>query len=175
MTRPLLTLGAMQGAVIILAVGGFLPWRRAFIWNASPSAPVGLYRLTTADSLRRGDLVAIAPPEPLARFLAEGGYLPLGVPLLKHVAAVAGQRVCRSGGVVSIDGAVAATALQRDRRGRPLPIWDGCYALGADEIFALNAPSDSLDSRYFGPLPTTSIIGRATPLWLPGDGLEVAP
>ncbi len=24
---------------------------------------------------------------------------------------------------------------------------------------------DSLDGRYFGPLPATSILGRAIPLW----------
>jgi type IV secretory pathway protease TraF len=26
--------------------------------------------------------------------------------------------------------------------------------------------ADSLDGRYFGPLPTASIVGRAIPLWV---------
>jgi type IV secretory pathway protease TraF len=25
--------------------------------------------------------------------------------------------------------------------------------------------ADSLDSRYFGPLPTSAVIGRAVPVW----------
>jgi type IV secretory pathway protease TraF len=31
---------------------------------------------------------------------------------------------------------------------------------------------DSLDGRYFGPLPTTAIVARAVPLWTDeaGDG-----
>ena len=95
------------------------------------------------------------------------GYLPEGVPLLKHVAAKAGQRVCRIGAVVSVDARPVATARARDGKGRPLPIWRGCRTLKPGEIFLLN-PSvpDSLDGRYFGPLPTSAVIGRATPLHL---------
>jgi type IV secretory pathway protease TraF len=26
-------------------------------------------------------------------------------------------------------------------------------------------PADSLDGRYFGPLPLTTIVGRADPIW----------
>ena len=29
---------------------------------------------------------------------------------------------------------------------------------------------DSLDGRYFGPLPASSVIGRATPLYTDEDG-----
>jgi type IV secretory pathway protease TraF len=28
---------------------------------------------------------------------------------------------------------------------------------------------DSFDGRYFGPVPDSTIIGSATPLWLPGQ------
>ena len=34
------------------------------------------------------------------------------------------------------------------------------------EVFLMNWQSeDFLDGRYFGPLPNTSILGRAAPLW----------
>ncbi len=34
------------------------------------------------------------------------------------------------------------------------------------EVFFMNWQSDdSLDGRYFGPLPAASILGRAVPLW----------
>jgi len=139
------------------------------VWNASASAPIGLYRVQSIRTLSPGELVVIRPPEPLAAFLAGRGYLPEGVPLLKHVAAVRGQTVCRRDAVVVIDGVTAASAGAADHIGRPLPSWHGCRVLREREVFVLNSPADSLDSRYFGALPMFSIIGRAVPLWLMND------
>ena len=35
------------------------------------------------------------------------------------------------------------------------------------DVFLMNPRSaDSLDGRYFGPLPAASIVGRAIPLWV---------
>lgn len=137
------------------------------IWNASASAPIGLYRIHPDNDPPAGALVAVSPPERLARWLSARGYLPEGVPLLKHVAAKAGQRVCRINVAVSVDGRPVAVARQRDSRGRSLPVWRGCRTLKSGEIFLLNpAVPDSLDGRYFGPLATSAVIGRATPLWL---------
>ena len=76
------------------------PW---LIWNASASVPIGLYAIHTVGALQVGDLVVIKPPEPLASFLADRGYLPRGLPLVKHVAALPGQSVCRNGLTVSVD------------------------------------------------------------------------
>lgn len=135
-----------------------------WLWNASESAPVGLYRIDSAAHLRRGDLVAIRPPAAIGAFLDKRNYLPAGLPLLKRVAALPGARVCRSGVFVTVDGVGVARALPRDRAGRPLPIWHGCRIGGAGEIFLINAAPLSLDSRYFGPLPTTGLIGIAHPL-----------
>ena len=137
------------------------------IWNASASAPIGLYRTHFESDPPTGALVAITPPERLARWLSARGYLPEGVPLLKYVAAKAGQRVCRVGAVVSVDAQRVAIARERDGQGRPLPVWQGCRTLRSGELLLLNpAHPDSLDGRYFGPLPASAVIGRATPLWL---------
>ncbi len=158
-------------ATIGVVMAAVLPLSLKLIWNASASAPIGLYT-TDPDHLPEvTDLVAVDAPEPLATFLADGGYLPRGVPLLKRVAAVAGQRVCRSGRMVSVDGVDMAEALERDRSGRTLPSWQGCQLLGIGEIFLMNCQvRDSLDGRYFGPVATSSIIGRATPLYTDEDG-----
>jgi len=154
--------------VSALAIGAsaFIHPTPRLLWNATASTPTGLYALQPGPTLRVGDLVAVRPPEPLAHFLAEGGYLPLGVPLLKHVAAMAGETVCRTGHTITIDGIAAAEARDRDNRGRALPVWNGCRTLDNGEIFLLNHHPDSLDGRYFGPLPRTSVLGRATALWL---------
>lgn len=135
------------------------------IWNASASAPLGLYRIHPDSDPPAGALVAVAPPKWLARWLSARGYLPEGVPLLKQVAAKAGQRICRAGDVVSVDAQPVATARARDGRGRALPAWQGCRTLKPGELLLLN-PSvpDSLDGRYFGPLPASALLGRATPI-----------
>jgi conjugative transfer signal peptidase TraF len=146
------------------------PW---LIWNASASVPIGLYAVATVIGVDAGDLVVVRPPEPLARFLADGGYLPRGVLLLKHVAALAGQTVCRIGRSVTVDAIAMGDALERDSRSRSLPVWQGCRVIGQGEVFLMNRRSaDSLDGRYFGPLPAASIVGRAIPLWIDQPEME---
>ena len=152
-------------AVLALSASRCLP--KLLLWNASASVPIGLYALRPEVALHTGELVAILPPTPLARYLAARGYLPNGVPLLKHILALPGQTVCRSGRVITIDGVAAGNALDRDHLGRSLPIWQGCRTLRAGEVFLLNPTvRGSFDGRYFGPLPAVSIIGRAEPLWI---------
>lgn len=153
--------GVVAGATLVVAV---LPASKLLLWNASASAPIGLYRLYPDDRPTVGDWVAIAPPPALGRFMAERRYLPTGVPLLKRVAARPGAVVCRQGAVVSIDGRTVALALASDRHDRPLPVWRGCHVLRASELFLLNAAPDSLDGRYFGPVPASGLIGRAVPI-----------
>lgn len=140
------------------------------IWNASASVPVGLYAAHPVKALKRGDLVAAMPPEPLARMMAERRYLPLRTPMLKHVAAMRGQRICRLELDILVDGERVARARFRDRIGRPMPVWQGCRTLAADEVLLLNpAAESSFDGRYFGPVSTRSIRAVLTPLWLVGS------
>ena len=113
-----------------------------------------------------GELVAVRPPEPLAERPGEVGDLPRGAPLLKHVAVLRDQAVCRVGLTITIDGVAVAEAREHDHAGRRLPVWQGCRTLGECHVFVLNrdAPA-SLDGRYFGLLPASPIVGRAVPLW----------
>jgi conjugative transfer signal peptidase TraF len=137
-----------------------------FIWNASASVPVGIYVLNPADRPHAGDLLAVRPPKSLAAFLDQRRYLPIGVPMLKRVAALPGQKICRFARAILIDDKHVADALDRDRFSRPLPVWQGCRTVVDGEVFLLNAPKDSLDGRYFGPVSARAIIGRATPLYV---------
>jgi conjugative transfer signal peptidase TraF len=145
----------------------FLSPSPRLIWNASASVPIGLYAVRPIRDARLGDLVAVTPSAPLAAYLAGRHYLPRRVPLLKHVAAVAGQRVCRAGERITVDGRWLGDTRRRDRIGRPLPVWQGCHLLMRGEIFLMNVRApDSFDGRYFGPLPSAAIVGRLSPLWL---------
>ncbi len=136
------------------------------VWNASASAPIGLYAVRPLGALAITDLIVARPPEPLAEWLAARGYLPKGALLIKRVAALPGQKVCRANLTISVNGSVVAEANARDHAGRDLPRWGGCFTLKPGDVFLLNWDHPaSLDGRYFGVLPVDSIVGRAQPIW----------
>ena len=166
MTGHLATLVAMVAAVaVVTSTMGAKPALR-FVWNASESVPIGLYSVQPASELMVTTLVVAMPPEPLATFLAEGGYLPRGVPLIKRILALPGQSVCRNHLLITVDGIDMGAARERDRRGRPLPAWQGCRLVAEGQVFLMNWDEPaSLDGRYFGPIPLSAIVGRAEPLW----------
>ena len=170
MTRcRILTVTAL--AVIGIAAASAVDWPAKLIWNATASAPIGFYTVEPADALDVPELVAVMPPEPLAAFMVERGYIARGVPLLKRVLGLPGQRVCRLRSTITVDGIEMGEALERDRIGRDLPVWQGCRVIGDGEIFLMNwEVRDSLDGRYFGAIPASSVIGRALPLWTDEEG-----
>jgi conjugative transfer signal peptidase TraF len=160
-------------AALVAGTLAFLHPAPRLIWNATASTPVGLYLLHPVGALHALELVAVRLPEPIANSLADGGFLPNGVPLLKRVMALPGQTVCRSGDAITVDAVDVGAAHDRDHLGRPLPRWNGCRTLQPGEVFLMNPTvRDSLDGRYFGSLPVTSIVARAVPLWTDeaGDG-----
>lgn len=160
-------------ALAILGIAGAsaIETPTKLIWNATASAPIGFYTVDPADRIVVPELVAVMPPEPLAAFMVERGYVARGVPLLKRVLGLPGQRVCRTGRTITVDGIEMGAALERDRIGRELPVWQGCRVIGDGEIFLMNWEiRDSLDGRYFGPIPASSVIGRALPLWTDEEG-----
>lgn len=166
MTRRVAIVSAMFASVGLIATSASGRHPPAYVWNVSASVPVGLYRVKSIDRIDVADLVVVAPPEPLASLLAERGYLPKGVPMLKRVLALAGTTVCRHGDAIVAYGMIYGHARERDRIGRLLPVWQGCRVVPAGQLFLMNwDAADSFDSRYFGPLPIASIVGRAVPVW----------
>lgn len=163
--RNNIVLLTLMAAAICLLSTAWKP-RPRIVWNATASSPIGLYAVHISPKLNVGDLVVVAPPQPVASFLADGGFLPRGVPLIKPILALPGQTVCRFGLIITLDGSTVGTARQYDRLGRPLPEWQGCRTMASDDVFLMNRnQAASLDGRYFGALPRSSIIGSAMPLW----------
>src|SRR5277367_6699760 len=96
------------------------------IYNPSSSAPRGWYMVKSPAELSRGDFALVKLPAPIARFADQRGYLPMTVPLLKRVGAVAGDRVCEHRGLVHINGVPTAQSLEQDWAGRLLVSWSDC-------------------------------------------------
>lgn len=158
-------------AALGIAIGGILPTTPRLVWNASASVPIGFYTVAPAERIDLFDLVAVMPPEPFASFMAERGYVARDVPLLKRVLGLPGQRLCRAGRTIIVDGIPLGEARDRDSLGRDLPVWQGCRIIAEGEVFLMNLDvGDSLDGRYFGPFPVSAVIGRATPLYTDEDG-----
>lgn len=139
------------------------------VYNPTDSVPRGWYRvggIDNAASVRVGSIVLARLPADVAAFAGQRGYLPSGVPILKRVGAVAPQSVCVRGQAVRVNGAVVATTRTHDGARRPLQAWPQCRPLAEGELFLLSDTNPaSFDSRYFGPISASDVLGIARPLW----------
>lgn len=144
-----------------------LPPVPRLVWNASASAPIGLYAVSPGAALQRGDMVIAWPPAEARQLAARRHYLPSNVPLVKRVVGVAGDTICAVDRVVTLNGKPVAIRRAADAQGRDLPAWQGCIRLRRGMQFLLMTETpNSFDGRYFGPTLAQDVIGKATPLWL---------
>lgn len=166
---PIIVVAAVATMLCSLAVVGFVFGLRI---NLTPSYPIGVWRIEPlARHVAVGDRVFICPPVS-PEFIAarERGYLGSGLcpgwmsPLIKTVAAQAGQQVA-IGRSVAIDGVHLphSSVLSADGAGRALSRARG-GVVPPGHLFVFSAFSGSYDSRYFGPIPTTGILGLARPV-----------
>ena len=158
---------AVIGAVITL-VGltiAFPPAPR-LVWNASASAPIGLYAVTPGATVEPGDMVIARVPDPSRMMAAERRYIPANVPLVKRVAAAAGDEVCALGREIFVNGTWVVERRASDAKGRPMPWWSGCVRLRGRQLFLLMSDSPgSFDGRYFGVTDGNLVVGKARLLW----------
>jgi len=136
------------------------------VYNPSDSVPRGWYRVGSADSPHAGSIVLAQLPADAAALATQRGYLPEHIPLLKRIGAMSPQHVCIEKHIVRIDGVAVTGVRATDGRGRPLSAWQQCRRLHDGELFLLSATNPaSFDSRYFGPVAVSAVIGSAEPLW----------
>jgi len=136
------------------------------LYNPSESAPVGWYLFKRTQRVHVGEYVLAMLPQEPATLANDRGYLARSMPILKHAAAVAAEEVCRERDEILIDGILITHTLERDGKGRLMPRWTGCRRLAPSEVFLLSTENPlSFDGRYFGPVPKSSILGAALPLW----------
>lgn len=157
---------ALIGIAIGVVVGIFgycLPGRLGYCLNITPSEPVGIYRLVPG-GIARGALVVLKQPDDSAVLRR---YAPAHLPLIKRVAAIAGDMVEVGARGVYVNGNrwPESAPLTHDQEGRSLrPYPFGVYRVAEGMLWVMSNHSRGLDSRYFGPVPAGSVISRLAPL-----------
>ena len=136
------------------------------VWNASASAPLGLYSVTPIVPISAGDMVIARVPERWRKLAATRKYIPVNVPLVKRVVGIPGDQICALDGDIFLNGEALVQRRRIDGAGRPMPWWQGCQRLVQSQYFLLMVDKDtSFDGRYFGPSSAGDIVGRARLLW----------
>ena len=146
--------------------------------NATRSMPVGLWRVAPMlAELHRGEVVTVCPPDTAStRDAAARGYIAAGTcpggyePLIKPVAAVAGDQVMVGRAGISVNGVLldGTAQLGRDSAGRVLQaVPFGVHPVPAGHVWLLAGhDARSWDSRYFGPVPVSDVQAVARPVWV---------
>lgn len=162
----------VTGAAVFVSALAAAALTGGYRLNLTPSEALGLWRI---EKLQRpvaiGDLVFLCPPMTavfaeawrrgyLRRGLCPGGY----APLIKAVAALPGQRVQITDHVL-IDGhpLPASSVSGRDGEGRVL-LPDSGGVIPPHHLLLHSSFASSYDSRYFGPVPDTGLLGLARPV-----------
>jgi len=154
--------------VIVMALLATLLWppRPLLVWNASASSPTGLYLVQAPGRVGVGDMVIAWLPDGARRLGAERHYIPANVPLVKRVAAVAGDRACAVGEALFVNGRLEALRRSHDPAGRRMPWWTGCETLRDGELFLLTPGAGAaFDGRYFGITRPSHVVGAARLIW----------
>ena len=164
--RACVTLSVAAGLFGVLFAAGWIGGLRI---NTTPSERLGLWRIVPLTRpVLPGETVFVCPPDNAAmREARQRGYLRPGLcsggfgPLIKTVIAVSGQRVdvtdhiavegvpIPGSRIIGADG--QGRSLRHDRSGMVPP---GQVYLHSDFV-------GSWDSRYFGPVPVSGVLGLA--------------
>ena len=132
-----------------------------FLYPSSASLPAGLY-MQSFETVRVGSIVAFPVPDVAQRYQELSGIdVSPGHLFIKPITAGPGDLVCSDpeNGLV-INDVFVAPVVTSDDQGRRLPIWHSCRWLRKSEFFVFSdAVTNSFDSRHYGPLLMSSIIG----------------
>lgn len=164
--RACVTLSGSAGLLIVLFAAGWIGGLRV---NTTPSEPLGLWRIVPLTrAARSGETVFVCPPDNVTmREARQRGYLRRGLcpcgfgPLIKTVIAVAGQRVDVTDRI-AIDGVPipGSRIMEKDAQGRSLR-HDQSGMVRPGEVYLHSEFIGSWDSRYFGPVPVSGVLGLA--------------
>jgi conjugative transfer signal peptidase TraF len=138
------------------------------------ACPPGIYRMVN-HAPSRGDLVLACLPDAIAQLGSARGYLLRGrgcgdgiEPVGKRLSALPGDSVEVVPDYIEVNGQRLehSATLSRDGRGRSVKhvAW-GRYTVPADQVWLFGTKdARSWDSRYFGPVPASSVRAALEPI-----------
>lgn len=155
-----LAIGTLCAASLMQIIRPVVP---RLLYNPSPSAPIGWYRLSPNHEAKRDDLVASYMPQKAALLADREQILPYGLPIIKTVWATSGDVICWQDGFVIAPSRPKISLHDRGGIGRNFSKNNGCITLNSDELFLVSTDVQaSYDSRYFGPVKKEMLLGRVT-------------
>lgn len=161
----------VMGSAAILVSITLLIWRQwgpKLLINETASEPLGVYRLVPHEesNYRRGMFVVFPVPRELRAIVYGRHWMRNGIPFLKELLGMPGDRVCVFADRLEINTEAIGPVFERDSTGQSLPQQRGCFIVQPGYFFAASHYLDkSFDGRYFGALPLSEIQGEARPVW----------
>ena len=159
-------------SVLLLSLFGMGAWRAGYRYNDTASFPVGIWRLSPGQP-QKGDLVFFRPPEdnPTIRWGREVGILQwqfgASTTMIKRIVAVPGDHI-EIAGTVSVNGKELKNShvYRHDQAGRAIPAVAGSGVVPEGKVWLMSDyAAMSFDSRYFGPVDKSAILGLAHPVF----------
>jgi len=154
-----------------------IAWLAGYRWNHSDSFPIGIWKITKSfnNSTDKFKIVIFCPPDtPLFKEAKSRDYLKFGIlscahgyqPMIKRVVAVSGDRIMISKEGIKINGVLQKNSklLAVDSKQRYLPQSKNTTMPYGMVWLLSDYSQQSFDSRYFGPIPISSIIGVMQPI-----------
>ena len=144
--------------MVLLAGGKLLSRYYVLGLNCEPCLSQTLFLVSKGSQPERGDYVAF-------RFLVPGDrYHPYGQVFVKRVAGRSGDLLQVQGRDFWLNGSWLGEAREQDSQGRQVGHFAWVGPVPGGKFFALGDGLASYDSRYWGFVDETWVIGRATPL-----------
>jgi len=142
--------------------------------NLSSSMPLGFYLRQSNDGIKSGDIVAACLSSSIAHYGRRRGYLHIGhcpgfaSPVIKQVIAIPGDRVQVTSANIIVNEAVYDAPLQyRDHDGFVVKRFIDkrkTHVSNTYWLYGHHAPIHSWDSRYWGGVERSQILGVYRPL-----------
>lgn len=170
-------LSAVLATFLLSLIGaGVLFNAMGFRINLTESIPIGLYRITSTDTVKNAYVIFCPDDRKSFKLARDRGYIDHGLYcngygyLMKKVVAIFGDILSVTNEGVFVNQILVPYSKPKlqDGMNRALPQWQVMnYQLQKNEIMTMTSQSEwSFDGRYYGLVHTKQIKGMITPIWV---------